>query len=120
MAEAPPAHVQMSRQLKSILEMRFKTAPPEIKRQFPNVVSGEHLKYFTLFCDKYALLVFVDDEGKTRIEDMLEQEREPFPGLITYNPDSQFLFKLDGAKNLSLQGCTVSGAFTFIMEKTQR
>ena len=114
MAGVPPARAgKMSEQLKGILGKRFKTAPSEIRSHFPEVISGEHLKYFTFFCDKYTLLVFVDDEDKTRIEEMLEQKREPFPGLITYNPDSQFLFKLDGEKNLSLQGCTVSGAFTF-------
>lgn len=116
-AETFPKHHQIDGEndvLRKILKIRFKDAPPEIKCCFPKVILEERLKYFLMKSNKYILLIFVDDDDKRRIEEMIEQKRDPFPGLMTYNPSSQFLYKLDGSRNLSLQHCVVSGAFTFL------
>jgi len=117
--EKPTVSPQVDDQfaVRKILKKRFKDAPLDMKQSFPDVISREKLKYFLMECKEYLLLIFVDEDDKKRIANELEQKNDPFPGLITYDPNSQFLYRLDGSRNYSLQDCTASGIFTFLYGK---
>ena len=83
MAETSPKLHQIDGQndaLRKILKNRFKDAPFAIKRCFPKVISGEKLKYFLIKCDKYILLIFVDDDDKNLTSPSFRHTSEGHPG----------------------------------------
>jgi hypothetical protein len=69
--------------VKEIIDKRLINVPPIIKAEFPAIFSQLDMSYIRIINEKYLLIVFIDAVDKKRINEMLNQGYDPFPGLLT-------------------------------------
>ncbi|TKJ41736.1 hypothetical protein CEE37_03980 [candidate division LCP-89 bacterium B3_LCP] len=102
--------------IEDIIVKRFISAPSEMRKQFPTVVNSEKPIWRAIRTELYVLLVFISDEEKERIDNLIFKKYFPFPGLISSDTSVKAAFKLEGAKKIYIRDCTVNEMYSLTLE----
>lgn len=98
---------------KHIVEKRLLHVPKELKECFPLILSRKDLSYIPYTTQAYFMLAFCDEEDWTRINKLLKEDYQPFPGLIADSPSAKSAFKVDRSKYLMFNKNRVTDTYSF-------
>ncbi len=91
-------------QIELIIRQKFVNAPPDIKSQFPEMLRKSQLSWITFNTNEYRMLSFMDlSDEKERVKQLLELQRDPYPGLIVVKPNVKAAFIIEKSKNIYLK-----------------
>jgi len=106
-----------NKKLRSIIEKRLFAPLCEINKLFPPPLCEPQFSVITIHTEDYFILCFVDPDEKKRIDDLMDKNYYPFPGLICTEAPPISPIILENARNVIFHSCTAYFEPSFILKK---
>lgn len=104
------------KELQGIIERRLLNAPDEITRLFPPVLSTNCAFYASVEPDSHLLVTFLSKYDLNRVNDLVQEDINPFPGLVRAKDSNQLsAFKLN-TQNAILENECIAYKPTFTLK----
>ncbi len=105
---------QMKANIDGIFNRRLLNIPNDIKKEFPDILKAENTHQITYYAEnRYLLIAFFYAKELERINQFLNNNHHPFPGLISEDAKNPGAFKLQDSRNILIENCTISNTFSF-------
>ena len=98
--------------VKTIIQRRLARVPPSRRAYFPAVLSRDPINWAIIPGAGFLLVAFLSEQEENRIQDLIERGFDPFPGLITQDPDARSAFSMENSRNIVLQHTEVENAYS--------
>ncbi|HEX7343534.1 MAG TPA: hypothetical protein VF398_04680 [bacterium] len=105
------------RRIEEIIQKRFGLAPEGIKTALPPILQEEKLFWACTSTQSFFVLAFVDQAGRSKIEELVTKNYFPFPGLINDKSDITAAIELEASKNIYIKDCIVSNMFSLRLKE---
>ena len=96
----------------NIIRKRLVSVAPAVREFLPPVLSRGQFSWAIFPTKGYLLVVFISEQDKRRIQGLIKQSYDPFPGLITQASDVGAAFRFENSRNMILKGNAVENAYS--------
>lgn len=102
--------------IKEIIERRLLGATADYKDNFPEILKHE-IRWVCFSNEALLMLIFINEEELSRIQEFSNKGYDLFPGLITTDQTGSAMMRMENSKNGLISGCSVSGMHSFSIGK---
>lgn len=109
MTESNEIHAPLMSQsdIHSLIQRRISRLDPERRSRLLGVLRQDPIGWAHTDDGDWASIIFIDSDDQARIKEFGEKGIQPFPGMITREPDSPAAFRFEDSKFINLIDCTV-------------
>lgn len=100
--------------VRELIRTKFEDLSADKKAILPPVLRRYPIEWVHVDTPKFAMIIFIDDSDKTKLDEFKKSKLPIFPGLVAESEvDAPAMMALNNSRFIDLIGCHVHNAFTF-------
>src|SRR5438477_3313754 len=103
-------HESIQESVNQIIQKRLIQIPPSVREFLPLILSHSPVSWILLYFETYLLVVFLSDQDKQRVEDLIAKNYDPFPGLLTQDRSMPSVFRIN-SRNFIIKDSTAKNSY---------